>query len=173
MSKLYVAYGSNLNLKQLVYRCPTAKLVGTGVIENYELQFKGMPTCSYATIAPCKGKSVPVAVWNIRPADEKRLDHYEGYPSHYFKQDLPIKMNNGEKLSAMVYIMDLNQKFGLPSGSYYDTVRQGYRDCGLDVEVFKNAVNQSADKFVEEQNQMMLSDDVLICLMMKILIWEV
>lgn len=40
MSKLYVAYGSNLNLKQMAYRCPTATLVGTGVIENYELQFK-------------------------------------------------------------------------------------------------------------------------------------
>ena len=42
MSKLYVAYGSNLNLKQMAYRCPTATLVGTGVIDNYELQFKGM-----------------------------------------------------------------------------------------------------------------------------------
>lgn len=41
--KLYIAYGSNLNLGQMNYRCPTAKLYGTGVIENYELQFKGMP----------------------------------------------------------------------------------------------------------------------------------
>ena len=43
--KLYIAYGSNLNLKQMKYRCPTAKLVGKGVVENYELQFKGMPHC--------------------------------------------------------------------------------------------------------------------------------
>ena len=50
--KLYIAYGSNLNLKQMKYRCPTAKLVGKGIVENYELQFKGMPHCSYATIAP-------------------------------------------------------------------------------------------------------------------------
>lgn len=41
-SKLYIAYGSNLNLRQMKYRCPTAKLVGKGTIENYELQFKGM-----------------------------------------------------------------------------------------------------------------------------------
>lgn len=154
MGKLYVAYGSNLNLKQMAYRCPTATLVGTGVIQNYELQFKGMPSCAYATIEPCKGKNVPVAVWDIKPIDEKRLDRYEGYPSHYFKQDIPVKMDNGKELTAMVYIIDLNQKFGLPSGSYYDTVRQGYRDCGLDVEVFKDAVNNSADKFVEEQNSL-------------------
>ena len=44
MSKrLYVAYGSNLNISQMAYRCPTAKLYGTGVIENYALQFKGSP----------------------------------------------------------------------------------------------------------------------------------
>ena len=63
--KLYIAYGSNLNLKQMKYRCPTAKLLGIGVVENYELQFKGMPHCSYATIAPCDGKSVPVALWEL------------------------------------------------------------------------------------------------------------
>lgn len=64
--KLYIAYGSNLNLKHMKYRCPTAKLVGKGVVENYELQFKGMPHCSYATIAPCVGKSVPVALWELQ-----------------------------------------------------------------------------------------------------------
>ena len=101
--KLYIAYGSNLNLKQMKYRCPTAKLVGKGVVENYELQFKGMPHCSYATIAPCVGKSVPVALWELQPRDEKLLDRYEGYPSHYFKQDLPVKLNNGTELTAMVY----------------------------------------------------------------------
>lgn len=38
MSKrLYVAYGSNLNIRQMKYRCPGAKLYGTGVIEDYEL----------------------------------------------------------------------------------------------------------------------------------------
>ena len=30
--RLYVAYGSNLNTYQMRYRCPTARLVGTGVI---------------------------------------------------------------------------------------------------------------------------------------------
>lgn len=38
MSKIYVAYGSNLNKEQMAYRCPTARFLGTGVIEDYELQ---------------------------------------------------------------------------------------------------------------------------------------
>lgn len=143
------------------YRCPTAKLVGKGTIENYELQFKGMPNCSYATIAPCIGKSVPVALWELQPRDERLLDRYEGYPSHYFKQELPVKLNNGSEITAMVYIMNLKQQFGLPSASYYDTVSQGYKDCGFDMKVLNEAVNDSAEKFYEnlEQNNLFDSPD--------------
>ena len=62
MSKrLYVAYGSNLNIQQMTNRCPGAKLYGTGVIENFELQFKGQFHGAFATIAPKDGASVPVA----------------------------------------------------------------------------------------------------------------
>ena len=150
--KLYIAYGSNLNLGQMKYRCPTAKLYGTGIIENYELQFKGMPHCAYATIAPCEGKSVPVALWELQPRDEKLLDRYEGYPSHYFKEDLPVKINS-EEVTAMVYIMNLKQQFGLPSESYYNTVRQGYKDCNLDLNVLNDAVNESAEKYYERIEQ--------------------
>lgn len=79
MAKLYVAYGSNLNKAQMRYRCPTAEFVGTGVIEGYELQFKGALHNAYATIAPKEGSNVPVGIWTIQRADEKRLDLYEGY----------------------------------------------------------------------------------------------
>ena len=79
MAKLYVAYGSNLNKDQMEHRCPTARFVGTGVIENYELQFKGSRLGAHATIAPREGASVPVAIWKIQKRDENRLDMYEGY----------------------------------------------------------------------------------------------
>ena len=41
MSKYYIAYGSNMNLKQMAERCPTAERIGIGKVKNYELQFKG------------------------------------------------------------------------------------------------------------------------------------
>ena len=41
MKKYYLAYGSNLNIRQMALRCPTAKAVGTAVIKDYELLFKG------------------------------------------------------------------------------------------------------------------------------------
>ena len=127
-------------------RCPTARLYGTGVIEGYELQFKGQPACAFATIAPKENASVPAAVWEIQPRDELALDRYEGYPSHYFKRDVPVRLDGGE-ISAMVYIMALKRQFGMPSPYYYQAVLEGYRDCGLDTEVLDQAVKDSAQNF--------------------------
>lgn len=150
MSKrLYVAYGSNLNIRQMKYRCPGAKLYGTGVIDNYELQFKGQPHSAFATISPKEGASVPVAVWEISEKNEQALDRYEGYPSHYFKQNVPVQLD-GEEVSAMVYIMNLKMKFGRPSPYYDQTVMEGYHDCELDTDVLNQAVRDSAQKFYEE-----------------------
>lgn len=153
MSKrLYVAYGSNLNFEQMKYRCPTAKLYDTGIIEGYELQFKGEPTCAFATIAPKENASVPVAVWEIQPRDEMALDRYEGYPSHYFKQNVPVQLG-GEEVSAMVYIMNLKRQFGMPSPHYYQTVLEGYHDCGLDTDVLDQAVKDSAQNFYKSYSR--------------------
>lgn len=153
MSKrLYVAYGSNLNFEQVKHRCPTAKLYDTGIIEGYELQFKGEPTCAFATIAPKENASVPVAVWEIQPRDEMALDRYEGYPSHYFKQNVPVQLG-GEEVGAMVYIMNLKRQFGMPSPHYYQTVLEGYHDCGLDTDVLDQAVKDSAQNFYKSYSR--------------------
>ena len=153
MSKrLYVAYGSNLNIRQMQHRCPTAKLYGTGTVSDYELQFKGQPNCAFATIAPQEGSEVPVAVWEIQSQDERSLDRYEGYPSHYFKQNIPVQLD-GEEVDAMVYIMNLKMKFGMPSPYYYQTVLEGYHDCGLDTEVLDRAVRNSAQNFYKDYSQ--------------------
>ncbi len=146
--KLYIAYGSNLNLQQMSHRCPTAKFIGTGVIEDYELQFKGREYGAYATIAPKEGCKVPVGVFEIGHQDEMRLDVYEGFPNHYFKQDVPVKMKD-QTIKGMAYIMDLKMEFGMPSTYYYQVVHQGYQDCGLDTEILEQAVLDSTKKYYE------------------------
>ena len=35
MKKLYIAYGSNMDEEQMAFRCPTATLVGTAIVEGY------------------------------------------------------------------------------------------------------------------------------------------
>ena len=86
MSRYYLAYGSNLNVRQMRFRCPTALVVGKGVIKDYRLLFKGSKTGSYLTIEKAKGYEVPVAVWKVDEACEESLDRYEGYPSFYYKR---------------------------------------------------------------------------------------
>ena len=88
VKKYYVAYGSNLNVKQMIMRCPNARIVGTSEIPDYELLFKGSKTGSYLTIEPKAGASVPVGVWKVNNTDEAALDRYEGFPTFYYKTEL-------------------------------------------------------------------------------------
>ena len=149
--KLYIAYGSNLNKEQMARRCPTARYVGTGMVEGYELKFKGRPEGAYATIDPKKGGKVPVAIWEIQPYDEFRLHQYEGYPNHYFTKNIPVKIGNHE-VTGMVYIMNLRAQANLPSDKYYDTVEQGYKDCDLDIAYLEAAKERSKAEMAERKS---------------------
>ena len=37
MKKYYLAYGSNLNVAQMQFRCPDAVVAGTAVIPDYDV----------------------------------------------------------------------------------------------------------------------------------------
>ena len=42
--KYYIAYGSNLSVEQMAYRCPDAKIAGQAVLAGWELLFRGCAT---------------------------------------------------------------------------------------------------------------------------------
>ena len=67
--RYYIAYGSNLNIRQMRMRCPSARIIGTSEIPDYELLFKGSKTGSYLTIEPKDGSTVPVAAWEVTAED--------------------------------------------------------------------------------------------------------
>jgi gamma-glutamylcyclotransferase (GGCT)/AIG2-like uncharacterized protein YtfP len=141
--KLYIAYGSNLNLSQMAYRCPSAKIYGTGILNNWELLYKGHKNNSHATIGRKKGKKVPVLVWEITPSDEHQLDIYEGFPTYYYKQNIMVTIG-GQKKKAMVYIMNKSRKPGKPSKSYIDTIYQGYVDNSFDLRFLSKSLETNA-----------------------------
>ena len=62
-SRLYIAYGSNLHLPQMAFRCPTAKVVGASHIKDYELLFRGGRNGAVATVEPLQDSHVPVLLW--------------------------------------------------------------------------------------------------------------
>lgn len=142
--KLYMAYGSNLNLYQMAYRCPTAQVAGKAVLKDYELLFRGRKRGAVATIEPKEGSSVPVLLWKIREGDEAALDTYEGYPHLYEKQKLQVELNE-KKVSAMVYIMTPGHAFGLPSNAYVNTIWEGYESAGFDTQVLEDAIDHAIE----------------------------
>ena len=145
--KYYIAYGSNLNIRQMRFRCPGAKPIGITVIPDYELLYKGSKTGAYLTIEPKDGGLVPVAVWEVTADDEKHLDIYEGYPNFYYKKEvrLPVKLASGKtkKLTAFVYIMHEERSLGIPSLAYIRTCKEGYRNFGFDVKYLDRAYMRS------------------------------
>ena len=130
----YVAYGSNLNIRQMRLRCKGATPVGVGYLKDWELFYAGSFSGNYATIRQKKGGIVPVAVWLISKENEFALDRYEGWPRFYTKRDIEVHMVTGQigkKITGMVYIMNTKAKEGKPSPSYVATCRYGYRDFGI------------------------------------------
>lgn len=143
MSRLYVAYGSNLNLGQMAHRCPSASIYGIGRLNNWELVYRGSMVNSHATIIRKSGSYVPVLLWNIEPEDEARLDIYEGCPRYYYKQNVMVHIN-GTLKKSMVYIMNRKCNPGVPSPAYVNTIRQGYMDNGFDLEILENSLRKNS-----------------------------
>jgi len=146
---LYIAYGSNLNLTQMACRCPTAKVVGTSELKDYELLFRGSRHSAVATVEPCKGGCVPVLLWTLKEKDLQALDRYEGYPHFYRKKILNVELKGGI-VPAMAYIMNDGHPFGAPSDHYLNTILEGYESAGFDTEVLEQAVEKSI-RLAEEQ----------------------
>lgn len=146
--RYYLAYGSNLNVRQMRYRSPGAKIIGTAAIRNYELLFKGSRSGSYLTIEKKRGGKVPVAVWEVSFENERALDRYEGFPTFYYKKemDINVRLLDGtvERRAAFVYIMHEECPLGMPSESYMDICREGYEEFGFDEKFLRTALERSA-----------------------------
>lgn len=129
--RLYFAYGSNINLNQMAFRCPAATLICPVVLENYELTFRGG---GVATIIPAEGKQVPGLLWELTPECEKALDHYEGHPHYYGKEQITVTDKNGVEYNVMVYVMtpQFSRETVVPSEFYYKGIADGYRQNGMD-----------------------------------------
>lgn len=149
--RYYIAYGSNLNIPQMESRCPSASVHAVGRIPDYRLEFKALGTYAYATIEPCKGDYVPVVIWKISTQDEHNLDRYEGFPTHYYKEDFIVEAGN-KTLHGMVYIMNENAVYRVPSRQNFQTVLEGYRSFGLEESQLQEAYYRAENMGTAEDN---------------------
>ena len=145
-SRIYLAYGSNLNLAQMAQRCPTAKVLGTATLKGYELLFRGKPDRGVANIEPRDGAFVPALLWKLRPQDEASLDGYEvRYAKHMVEAEL-----GGRPVRAMTYVMMPGFEASLPSPEYLHRIEDGYTSAGLDPAVLLNALDHTEEIMAQE-----------------------
>ena len=114
---LYIAYGSNINLWQMALRCPHSKPLDTTMLKG----------------------------WELDPRDIPRLDHYEGFPNSYFKENIEFEVN-GEKCVGMAYLMVPDTRRINPPASYYmQTIWEGYLENGMDTSYLLEAQSRALD----------------------------
>lgn len=169
--RFYIAYGSNLNVPQMRWRCPTATILGTATLKDWELLFRGSRTGSYLTIGEKEGGTVPVVVWEVTPEDEAALDRYEGYPRFYYKKELKlrckgIRTGKWRTVNAFVYIMHEDRPFGVPSETYMETCEEGYDTFYFDKRILHDAEKRSAmqviDRRIEEEGEPVIDQDGVV-----------
>ncbi len=144
MKRLYLAYGSNLNLEQMAHRCPTAKAVGATTLKDYALLFRGQHGGAVATVEPLENGSVACLIWEITETDEQALDRYEGFPFLYRKENVKVKLGR-KTVKVMVYVMNEGKPLNTPGCYYYSTILEGYKSAGFDVKLLKKAVEDSVE----------------------------
>ena len=147
--KVYVAYGSNLNKKQMSQRCPDAKVISTGMLNGWRLVYRGSLSGSYLSIVEDPKAKTPVVLWSISKRDERMLDIYEGYPRFYTKEDIIVDTPDGEAW-GMVYIINKKAVPGRPSWLYVETCKQGYKDNGLDLKYLNESLRYNVRECAKE-----------------------
>ena len=130
----YFAYGSNLNKKQMLERCPDSKPRFVATLRNYKLVFVGWSRQwrgGVASIKPFRGERVLGALYELSDRDLRRLDSYEGYPGSYNRLKVTVFDEDGESVEAITYIKSEQAEEIQPSKEYLFLVQQGYRDWDI------------------------------------------
>ena len=135
--KYYFAYGSNLHHLQMKRRCPNCKYVKKMVLHDYNLTFRSK--YGAADIERKPGNKVYGGLYKISWAAEKKLDVYEEYPTLYKK--MYFKYQNKK---VMTYTMVNKSKLVPPTTRYLNIIKQGYKDCKLNIKSLKTALQPVA-----------------------------
>jgi len=116
----YFAYGSNMCLDQMAFRCPGALTIGVARLCQFRFLINGR---GYASIQPDPERTVFGLLWHISPTDEATLDEYEDYPRGlYGKLEVTLEMmNDGRVEAAMTYIA-ANRTPGKPRSPYLEGI---------------------------------------------------
>lgn len=108
-------------------------MIGTGWLEDWRLTFAGEDVVGWegavTTIVPSEGDRVFVALYDVHPWDEARLDEVEGVDAGtYTKLHLRVSTLDGE-VTAWVYVL-VGYEGGLPSTWYLNEIANAAQKAG-------------------------------------------
>lgn len=104
---LYFSYGSNMSIKRLIDRVPSAKFVTVAVLHGHDLRFHkiskdGSGKCdAHETNNP--EHSVIGVVFEIEESEKQSLDRKEGLGYGYQQKQVTLTSVSGESISAITY----------------------------------------------------------------------
>lgn len=141
------AYGSNLSLRQIRRRCPSARVLGVGELRGWRLTYAGYSNKVWrgavATIVKDPHGVVPGVVYDIPDIpDVVRLEKCEGFPETYSRRFVLVNLRGrAARKRAWVYYHNESEG-GWPSEAYFRTIVQGYRDHRLPIHRLYDTLNR-------------------------------
>jgi len=143
---LYFAYGSNLDGRQMSWRCPSAEVVGAAWLPDHRLAFAGHSRLwggAVATVAPAPGAAVEGLVYRISGADLAALDRCEGHPAFYRRVRRAVLDERGRRLRPSLYLL-ADRPEALPAFPYLATLWRAYDRLGFDPTALAGAIGGAA-----------------------------
>lgn len=132
---LYFSYGSNMSVKRLLERVPSASKVGTGVLKGHELRFHkvskkdGSAKCD-AFLTGDIEHFIYGVIYDIDESDKPELDMAEGLNHGYDEKDVLIEFA-GDSINAFTYYATKIDSTLKPLHWYKEHVLRGAREHQL------------------------------------------
>jgi cation transport regulator ChaC len=127
-SRLYFAYGSNMDLTQMAERCPLSRVVEGAVLADRRFIIAAR---GYANVVAAPGDVVFGLLWDLPSADEASLDRYEGVrPGLYHKDECEVLTTGGRNVRALLYLA-AETTTGAPQPGYLERIVAAARYHGL------------------------------------------
>lgn len=131
----YFAYGSNMSLKRLQQRVPSAHPLGTYLLDEHELRFHkfskdGSGKCD-AFYTGDNSYVVMGVLYEIHESEKAALDKAEGLGWGYEGKVVSVSSAEGKIITAVTYLATRIEKSLLPYTWYKKHVLVGAREANL------------------------------------------
>ncbi|WP_028203551.1 gamma-glutamylcyclotransferase family protein [Paraburkholderia nodosa] len=131
----YFAYGSNMSIRRLIARLPSARVVTTGFVTGYKLAFDKLSKKDGSGKCDCEhtgnvGDRVYGVIFSVVPGEREALDTFEGAGKGYAPLSVRVETATGG-VYALTYVATKKQPGLQPYHWYKQHVLVGAREANL------------------------------------------